>query len=292
LRRADKAADASEAVSGAQAPERIELDLPLYVERTGQGDPIVLLHGYGASRVTWMHWAPALAKAHSVHLVDLRGFGSAAGSSVRSYGPGDMADDVLRMILELDLRRVTLVGHSMGGGVALLVALGLDDVGERDRLTRLVSVSGTAYAQKMPPYLDMLRRRPTQLLLQLLPTGWLIRKVIESIVYDPKSVTDAQVERYAEPLRSRRAKRAAVVSALQLVPDDLDARVARYPEIDVPTLVLWGRHDPVVPLSIGERLTRDLPNARLVVLERCGHIPPEERPEASLAAVEAFMEES
>jgi pimeloyl-ACP methyl ester carboxylesterase len=267
----------------------VALDLPLYLERAGSGDPLILLHGYGASRVTWRHWAPELAREHAVHLVDLRGFGSAPALTGASYGPLDMADDVCRMIVELDLRRVTLTGHSMGGGVALLVALRLADLGERRRLARLVSVAGTAYAQRMPPYLDMLRRPPTQLLLQLLPTRWLVRKVLKSIVYDPGTVTDAQVESYAKPLRSRAAKRAAVASALQLIPDDLDALVARYPEIDVPALVLWGRQDPVVPLSIGERLARALPDARLVVLDRCGHIPSEERPEASLAALREFL---
>ena len=92
-------------------PERIPLDLPIYVERVGQGEPLILLHGFGASRVTWRHWVPELAPRFAVYLVDLRGFGAAAKVDPPRYGPGDMADDVRRMILALDLRNVTLVGH-------------------------------------------------------------------------------------------------------------------------------------------------------------------------------------
>jgi pimeloyl-ACP methyl ester carboxylesterase len=271
--------------------ERVRLDLPIHVERVGRGDPLILLHGFGASSVTWRHWAPELARTHTVYLVDLRGFGSAARVKPARYAPADMADDVRRMILALDLRRATLVGHSMGGGVALVTTLLLKDQGEGERVARLVSVAGTAYEQKIPYYVDMLRRPATQLLVPLLPTRWLIRRILESIVYDVSSVTDEQVESYAGPLRSWESKRAAVAAALQVVPDNLHELVARYPELDVPTLILSGRHDPVVPLSVGVRLASELPNARLVVLERCGHIPSEERPEESLAVVQRFLAE-
>jgi pimeloyl-ACP methyl ester carboxylesterase len=263
----------------------------MFVERMGRGDPLILLHGFGASRVTWRYWAPELARRHSVYLVDLRGFGSAPRVSPPRYTPGDFSEDVCRMILALDLRRVTLVGHSMGGGVALLTTLRLRDRGEGHRVARLVSVAGTAYEQKIPYYVDMLRRPPTQLLVPLLPTRWLIRRILESIVFDPSAVTEEQVEDYTKPLRSWAAKRAVVAAALQVVPEDLDRIVARYPELDVPTLIVWGRHDPVVPLSVGERLARELPDARLVVLDRCGHLPSEELPEQSLAVVRRFLEE-
>lgn len=261
------------------------------MERLGSGDPVILLHGYGASSTTWLHWAPELARDHAVHLVDMRGFGSAPKPRGAVYAPRDLADDVVRMMLELDLTNATLVGHSLGGGVALLVALAMMDRGERGRVARLVVVDGTAYAQSMPKFVGLLRRRWTRLALRVAPTRWLIGAALRSIVFDPEAVTPEQVERYARPLRSWAGKRAAVASALQLVPDDLDGITARYPLIDVPTLVLWGRRDPVVPLRNGERLARELPRARMVVLERCGHLLPEERPEEGLRAVKAFLEE-
>jgi pimeloyl-ACP methyl ester carboxylesterase len=275
----------------ATAPERVPLDLPLYVERVGQGDPLILLHGFGASRATWRHWTPELAHRFTVYLVDMRGFGSAGTVEPPRYSPADLSGDVVRMILALDLRDVTIVGHSIGGGVALLATLMLEDAGEGSRVIRLVSIAGTAYAQKIPRYVGMLRQPHTQLLLQLVPTGWLIRKVLESIVYDTSCVNGEMVSAYARPLRTRSAKRAAAAAALQLIPENLDEITRRYSKLDVPTLILWGRHDPVVPLALGQRLAKEMPNARLVVMEKCGHVPSEERPAEALAQVLAFLGE-
>jgi pimeloyl-ACP methyl ester carboxylesterase len=122
-----------------------------------------------------------------------------------------------------------------------------------------------------------------------MPARWIVRRVLESIVYDPSIVTSEMVDGYATPLSSWPAKRAAAVCAAQLIPDDADALAARFPEIDVPALLLWGRHDRVVPLSIGQRLSKALPRAHLVVLERCGHAPSEEMPEETLRVVEEFL---
>jgi len=65
-----------------------------------------------------------------------------------------------------------------------------------------------------------------------------------------------------------------------------------YPAMTLPTLLLWGDHDRVIPLWVGQRLAEDLPRARLVVLDRCGHLPPEERPGDSWTAMSAFLDET
>jgi pimeloyl-ACP methyl ester carboxylesterase len=114
--------------------------------------------------------------------------------------------------------------------------------------------------------------------------------VLRSIVHDPATVTPEQVAGYADPLRAASAKARLIACVNQLVPDGLDSIVARYPTLDLPVLLLWGRQDPVVSLrSVGERLATDLPRAQLAVLDACGHLPPEEHPEASLAIVQSFL---
>lgn len=270
--------------------ERGDYALPLHVERRGSGPPVLLLHGFGAHSFTFRHWVAGLVDRHQVILVDLKGFGAAPKPADAAYGPGDQAELVVRLILSHDLRDLTLVGHSLGGGVALMVALRLLDRGQYWRLRGLVSVAGIAYHQDMPTYIGLARRRLLgRLILKVVPTRWLIRKVLASIVHDPGCVTRAQVEAYAEPLGTVEGRRSLVESALRLLPDDLDAIVRRYPEVDVPTLLLWGRSDPVVPLRVGERLQRELPRARLVVVEDCGHDPPEERPRETLEILLDFL---
>ncbi len=272
-------------------------ELPLHVREcgapTGPGvDTFLLLHGYAGSSFTWRAWAPRLAERGRVLLVDLKGFGEAPKPADMAYGPLDQAALVTRLIEERDLRRLTLIGHSLGGGIALLTARSLVRNGDA-RLDRLVLVAAAAYDQRMPPFVKLADHpRLSSLLMGVLSTRLIVRSVLRSIVYDPSRVDEAQVRGYAAPLRSPGAVRALIESARQLRPAELDELVASYPEIDVPTLLLWGREDPVVPLTIGQRLARELPDAHLHVLDGCGHLPAEERPEASFAALEAFLERS
>lgn len=269
-------------------------NLPLHVEahgrEPGDGDTFVLLHGYGASSFSWRTWSPALERRGHVVNIDLKGFGSAPKPDDGRYAPTDQAELVHRLIRQRDLRDITLIGHSLGGGVALLTALHLLDDGD-DRLRRLVIVSGAAYLQRMPPFVGLARHaRTSSALLRILGARRVIRWVLRTIVHDKEGVTRSQVEGYADPLRGADARRALITAALQIVPPDLDRYTARYREIDVPTLVLWGKNDRVVPPEIGRRLAADLPRARLVELEACGHIPAEELPRESLEALEAFLD--
>ena len=194
------------------------------------------------------------------------------------------------LILQRDLHNVTLVGHSLGGGIALILALRLLD-SEPSRLRRLVIVSGAAHGQRLPPFVGIARVPVLgSALMRLVGARRLVRRVLRSIVYDKNSVTRAQVEGYAEPLRSPEARRALVDTALQIVPENLEAITRRYSEIAVPVLLLWGRSDRVVPLGVGELLGHVLPRARLVVLDRCGHLPAEERPDDAWDVVSAFLD--
>jgi pimeloyl-ACP methyl ester carboxylesterase len=272
------------------------IELPLHVEARGRADAdaetFVPLHGYGASSFSWRTWVPALERRGRVLLVDLKGFGSAPQPNDGRYAPTDQAELVHRLLVERDARDVTLLGHSLGGGVALLTALRILDEGT-DRLRRLVIVAGAAYRQRLPPFVSLAHhRRFSRALLRILGARFVARAVLRTCVYDATSVTHEQVEGYAAPLRRRDAARVLIDTALQIVPGELDALTARYGEIDVPALLLWGRQDPVVPLWTARRLADALPRSRLVLLDRCGHLPAEELPSASLRVLEAFLEET
>lgn len=269
--------------------------LPLHVETSGADagpgiDTFLLIHGYGASTFTWRHWAPRLAERGHVVMLDMKGFGRAPKPDDGRYGPEHQAALVLRLIQERSLENLTVVGHSLGGGVALLTALGLLDR-DAERLRRLIVVAGAAYDQKLPPFVKLADHpRVSSLLFRALGPERVVRLVLQSIVYDRAKVDDEQVRGYAAPLASADALRALIDSAKHIRPDGLERLNARYSELAVPSLIIWGRHDRVVPLWVGERLERDLPDARLRVLERCGHLPAEELPDESWAVLEAFLD--
>lgn len=252
---------------------------------------MVLLHGFGANGHTWNRWVPELAEDHRVLVVEMKGAGSSPKPRGEDYGPEEQALLLHRLILQRELRDLTLVGHSLGGGIALLTALHLL-AEDPTRLKRLVLISAAAYPQPLPKYIALAASpRLGPLALRLIPPNFLIRKALEMAYHDPSAVTASQVEAYAEPIRTPDGRYALARMANQIVPPDMDSVVAEYPKIQIPTLLIWGREDRIVPLSVGERLVRDLPDARLEILDECGHIPHEELPMESLVLLRSFLEE-
>lgn len=285
--------DPSDRSAGSGGVDRTRISpvsLPLHVEEHGSGGrPLVLVHGFGANSYTWRHWLPALADSYRVVLVDLKGHGASPKPDDDRYSPFHQAELLLRTIRARDLEDATLVGHSLGGGVVLTTALRLLD-SEPHRVASLVLVSAATRPQQIPPYIGWARKPVLgHLFLRLVPPRTLMRWALRSIVYDPQAVSREQVEAYAEPIRSWKDRRALLKGARQIVPDGAEEVVARYPEVDRPTLLLWGRQDPVVPWELGRELEETLPDARLEILDECGHLPQEERPRRSLEVVRSFL---
>lgn len=265
-------------------------DLPLAWEVHGEGPPLVMVHGFGASRFTWRRWTPALARHHRVYLVDLKGFGEAPRPRDGHYSPLDQSALLVEWIRRMDLRGVTLVGHSLGGGIILGAALTLQRE-DPDRVRGLVVISGAAYPQQIPKYIGLARLPILPSLgLRLVPSRFLMAKVLREITHGDASITDDQVEGYAAPLDRPGTRYAILQAARQVLPRGVEEVVRQYPQLRSPVLLLWGREDPVVPLSVGRRLLEDLPSARLVILDHCGHLPQEERVEEGLEALLHFLE--
>lgn len=267
-------------------------DLPLAWEVHGEGPPLVMVHGFGASRFTWRQWTPALARRHRVYLVDLKGFGEAPRPRDRHYSPLDQSRLLVEWMRRLDVRDATLVGHSLGGGIVLGAALTLQRE-EPDRVRGVVVISGAAYPQQIPKYIGLARLPILPSLgLRLVPSRFLMAKVLREITYGEADITEEQVEGYAAPLDRPGTRYAILQAARQVLPDGVEEVVRHYPELHRPVLLLWGREDPVVPVSVGHRLLRELPSAHLVILDHCGHLPQEERVEEGLAALLDFLERS
>ena len=272
--------------------EQRGLQLPLHVETHGDaGEPILLVHGLGGNAYTWRHWVPELARSRRVVLVELKGFGAAPKPPDDRYSPMDQAELLYRAILQEDLRGLTLVGHSLGGAVVILTSLMLLDR-EPERLSRLVLIAG-AGMPCMPRHIG-LGRIPVlgRIWVRYLPARSMVRYALKLAVYDQNTITASQVEAYAEPLTGKEARNALKKTVRQLLSLDVDAIIERYPELEVPTLLLWGEADRIVPLWVAEELERRLPDARLEVIEECGHIPPEEKPQESLEILMDFLEKT
>jgi len=263
----------------------------LYFEEYGSGDPVLLIHGFGASSYSWRYLGPELAKRHRVILVDLKGFGKSPKPLDEHYSIHDQVRLVSNLIREHDLTGVTLVGHSYGGGVALLLAMHLSG-DARYAPRRLILIDNVAFRQRLPFFVRLLQSPAGALVVAVLPNRLLVRNILELAYFDDGKIPAESVTAYAQALESRGGRHALVRTAECIMPPDIDALPARYGDIKVRTLILWGREDEIVPLAIGERLHRALGNSRLVVVDRCGHIPHEECPEVAAQAVLKFLDET
>lgn len=261
----------------------------LYYSDEGEGAPVLLLHGFGASTFTWRYIAPELVKKHRVIAVDLKGFGQSDKPFDEHYSARDQAELLTQLIEEQDLRNLTLIGHSFGGGVALMLAL-QEDERLKGRIAKLILLDTIAYPQEIPTFFHMLNMPVvSQIGVRMVPVEAQIRVALKIAYYDDSKIDDAQVAAYAKPLRSAAGKHAVIHTARQIVPPDIEALSERYKSIQLPTLILWCDHDRIVPLDIGLKLRRSLPKSTLRIIGACGHIPQEEQPKATLELIQGFL---
>jgi pimeloyl-ACP methyl ester carboxylesterase len=266
-----------------------EAPVKLFYEEKGQGSPILLVHGFGASTYTWRNIAPALAESHRVIAVDLKGFGQSDKPFDERYSVFDQAELLKQLIIDNDLRDLTLVGHSYGGGVVLVLAID-QDPRLKGRFAKIVLLDTIAYPQNIPVFFRMLDMPVVSHLgVRMVPPAVQTRIALRLAYFDNSKIKDEEVEMYAAPLRTAAGKHAIIHSARQIVPEGIEEISERYKSITTPTLIGWCDHDRIVPLDVGIKLRRTLPNAHLEIVEGCGHMPQEEQPEATLSLIQGFL---
>ncbi len=260
----------------------------LAIQESGKGKPIVFIHGLGASSYTWHKIAPELAKTNRVIAIDLKGFGQSDKPLDNRYSIFDQAKLVEDFLSRSGLRGVTLVGHSYGGGVALAVALNQMDAGNR-QIEKLVLIDSVAYRQPLPFFFQVLRTPIIgELGMTLVPPEVQMTRALSIAYYKDEKVTKETVDHYASALHSEGGRHALFHTINSLDPEKAEEFSYRYRTLTTPALLLWCEHDKIVPLKFGKRLFSELPDARIEVIEDCGHIPHEEQPEETLRLIRSF----
>jgi pimeloyl-ACP methyl ester carboxylesterase len=260
----------------------------LAVRESGKGKPILLIHGLGASSYTWRAITPQLAKTNRVIALDLKGFGNSDKPLDDAYTISDQARLIRDYMARRDLRDVTLVGHSFGGAIALAAALD-DAESPRPRIEKLVLIDSLAYKQPVPFFFRVLRTPIIgELGMSLIPADVQIARALAVAYHHDDRVKDETIATYATPLQTEGGRHALLRTVDGLMNENAEIFAARYPTLRTPALLIWCAHDRIVPLRFGKRLYKDLPNAKIDVIEECGHIPQEEEPEETVAAIQEF----
>lgn len=258
--------------------------------QVGESGPwLLLLHGLGGYAENWLCNVGPLSRRHRVLALDMVGFGRTGKPPIRYTLPrmAWFAHDFLR---RLGVGRASVVGLSMGGGVSLQFAIQFPE-----RLDRLVLVDSAGLGVGGG---FGLRLMSVPLLGELIATrgqaslGIAMRRS----VYDPRLVTPPMID-LNHRMNNQPGSRAALLSALRGVATPFGLRaavhhdIARHlPRMQQPTLIVWGRNDPIVPVAHAVAAARAMPRARLEVFERCGHLPPFEHADAFNRLVEEFLD--
>lgn len=260
----------------------------LYKEVYGSGDPILCLHGLGASMFSWRHFIAPLSQHNKLILIDFKGCGKSPKPKDTHYSIEEKADDIYKLIIEENLTNLTLVGNSLGGGVALLLAIRLGEL-EPTRLSRLILIDSAGDKKYMPGHLKLVRSVLGAPIVYLSPVKLAAKIVLRMCYFDKKKITSEQVEAYASPMASSGGRHALLQTARQCIPPNIDELLAKVKTITVPTFILWGRMDGITPLKVGELLHQAIPNSTLEIIEECGHIPQEEKPGETIARISKFL---
>lgn len=255
----------------------------------GQGPPVVLLHGFGACAYTWRYLAPALAGTRRVFALDLKGHGLSDKPRDGRYAVSDQSEMVAAFIRGHNLQDAVLIGNSLGGAVALMAYFRLREENSA-RIQGLVLIASAGYPQKLPWFvrlarMPMLSSLGSKLLSPRFVTGLVLRKCY----YNKDKITDEMIDTYAYYGSLPGAAEVVRQTAKQIIPPDLEAMVAQYKNVRIPTLIIWGEQDEVVPLESGRNFHRDIPDSQLVILPRCGHLPQEEESLETRRVIQDFL---
>jgi pimeloyl-ACP methyl ester carboxylesterase len=254
---------------------------------------VVLLHGFGDSHATWRNVLPELARRHRVISLDLPGFGASATMAGPLLDGQVAAVEGVLDALGVD-GPVSVVGNSMGGAAALRFALA-----RPGRTERVVAIAPAGLGVGVPIWWRMLSGQLLSLRLVLLALEVVPPSLVESVarqiflrlvVHDPARIDSATLRQLGRRYRTRRDIE-DLYQLGHLLVDELasGALLTRAASLEVPLLVLWGRHDRMVPVEHGRALADAVAGARLEVLEACGHCPQVERPDLLLPLLEQFL---
>lgn len=250
--------------------------------------PIVLVHGTSASLHTWEGWVRALRTQRRVITFDLPGFGL-TGPFAGQYQPDNYHGDqyarfVLDLLDKLQVQRAVLGGNSLGGEVAWRTAVMAP---QRVASLVLVDAGGPAFTPVEVPLAFSLARVPVlnRIGQWVLPRA-VVAQSLASVYGQPERITPELIDRYYE-LTLREGNRRALALRMQgLVMSDESARIAT---LKLPTLILWGGRDRLIPPEVGRQFAKQIAGSQLVVFDTLGHVPQEEDPAASVKPVLDFL---
>lgn len=269
----------------------IELDgMSVHLRDEGPRDdpaPLLLLHGTSSSLQTWDGWAAQLRGKHRIIRLDLPGFGLTGPFPDGDYRMAHYTSFIAALLDALQVEQVVLAGNSLGGQIAWETALAYPR-----RVSRLILLDSAGFPLQSTsvPIGFRLARIPAlaPIIGKVLPRQ-LIEASVRNVYGNPALVTPQLVDRYYE-LTLRAGNREALVQRFSQR-DDPTLNQARVSQISIPTLIIWGGRDGLIPPPHAGQFAAAIKGSQVVMFEELGHVPQEEGAQATAAAVQRFLAE-
>lgn len=234
--------------------------------RCGAGEPLILIHGITTSSFIWDNLLPALSAHHEVIAVDLLGTGASDRPVPSDCSLSAHADRVISLVDQLGLGKIHQVGHDIGGGVAQIVS-----VRNPDRVSSLGLVNTVGYDYwPVQPIVAMRTPILRQLAMASLDLG-MLRLVIRRAVHRKDRITPAVFERIRNEIAVPNSRRAFLNSTRCLNNSDLTTISDQLPRLEMPVLIVRGERDLYLSPEISNRLHREIPSSKLVIVPDAGH---------------------
>jgi pimeloyl-ACP methyl ester carboxylesterase len=256
----------------------------------GQGPPLILIHGFGGSMWNWEYQYSVLAHTHRVIIPDLLGSGL-SDKPENAYTPETLVEVFRQFMDSLNIPQATLIGNSMGAGLAMAMALDYPE-----RVKQLVLISG------FPAQVESsIASRHYQRFLYHRPPLWLAKfgnwmagrrateQLLKEIVYNPELISPTVIERSFHN-RQRGGFLAPLYSLLDNIQNWEKHYGNRLQKVSHQVLLLWGDHDRVFPLEVGERVKKQLPHVEWHVIPEAGHLAQWEQPAIVNQFILSFLE--
>ena len=259
----------------------------------GSGPVLLLIHGMAGNIGNWQEAIGPLARHHTVVAPDLPGHGASAPGA-GDYSLGALAAGLRDLLVVLGHERATLVGHSLGGGIAMQFAYQFPEITER-----LVLVSSGGLGPEVSPVLRAAALPGADLFIAATAAagrsvGAALARGLAAAGLRP-TADIAEVARGYASLADP-GRRAAFLATLRSVIGVGGQRVYAgdrlYLAAGMPVLIMWGARDPIIPVRHGEHAHQAIPGSRLEIFDRVGHLPQLEAPGRFVAALERFLEET
>lgn len=263
--------------------EFVEIDgMPVHYRDEGTGPVIVLLHGTAASLHTWDDWTESLKQGFRVIRMDIPAFGLTGPHPKHDYSVEAYAAFLQVFLEKLEIKRFHLAGNSLGGYIAWYYASQYP--AQVDQLV-LLDPSGWPTAGKSPWIFRLARTPILNVLVKWITPKSIIRKNLQQVYYDDAKVSETLVERYHE-MALRKGNRAAFIARAKTPFID---HTDKLKQISAETLIIWGAEDTWISPQLGPQFIAAIPKAKLEIMEKVGHVPMEEAPEASVMLLKDFL---